>query len=519
MTKQLFADFVILSANIWTMNKEKPKAEAIAIYQDTIMKVGSNEKIEDLVGSETKVIALNGESILPGFIDAHTHIAWNGMDKVYLDLGPTKSLQEAVDFVQNDIKTREPGEWVIGRSWDQSDWPEQRYITAEDLDPISPENPVILRHVSGHFETVNTLGFKRLNLDKNQTGVDLDDEGNPVGTLRDIDLSDKQEIRPKFDDFIKGLNYGMEECLSLGITSVHDNITFENLPAYKYLSEKNELLIRVYGIIYEDMIDDAIKLGLDRSFGDKWFRIGACKLMTDGAMSSRTAYLYEDYSDMENEKGFALYDEQKLDEMVSKVHNANLQIAAHAIGDKAIANLITAIMKNIDPEECKQALHRIEHAELLLLEDVERSKEYGLVYSMQPNFVWRWGMVGVNGMYEQRVGIDRTMINNPFRWVLDNDLIVVFGSDGMPLGPLYGIKGAIYHPNEKLRLSLEEAIRCYTLYPAIVSREEKLKGSIEEGKLADLVILSLNLDSIKLEEFHDVEVKRTIVGGKVAYEK
>ncbi len=517
MSVQLFADLVILNANIWTIDKKRPKAEAIAIYQDIIMKVGKSDEMRVLIGPETEVIELKNETVIPGFIDAHTHIAWNGMNKVYLDLSSTRSLHEAIEEVKKTVSSKPPGEWIIGRSWDQSNWPEQRYITAEDLDPISPDNPVILRHVSGHFETVNKLGFQRLGLNLSQKGVDLDAEGNPIGTLRDIDLSGTKEIRPNFDDFIKGLNFGMDECLSLGITSVHDNITFENLPAYKHLVSRNELRIRVYGIIYEDMIDEAIKLGLKRNFGDKWFKIGAVKLMTDGAMSSRTAYLYEDYSDMEGEKGFALYDEQRLDEMVSKVHKANLQIAAHAIGDKAISNLITAIMKNIDPEECRRAMHRIEHAELLLLEDIERSKEYGLVYSMQPNFVWRWGMIGVNGMYEQRVGFERTMINNPFRWVLDNDLLVVFGSDGMPLGPLYGIKGAIFHPNEKLRLSLEEAIKCFTLYPAIVSQEENLKGTVEEGKLADLVILSHNLDVLDLEDFHDVEVKYTIVGGKIAY--
>ncbi len=519
MSKQLFADFIIQKANVWTINEKQPRAEAIAVYQDTILKVGSNEEIETLIGPETKVINLNYETVIPGFIDAHTHIAWNGMNKIYLDLGSTKSLQEAIDLVQQEVEKKETGEWIIGRSWDQSNWSEQRYITAEDLDPVSPENPVILRHVSGHFETVNTLGFQRLALDINQKGVDVDEQGNPTGTLRDVELSGKTEIRPKFDDFIKGLKFGMDECLSLGITSVHDNITFENLPAYKYLSDKKELLIRIYGIIYEDMIDEAIKLRLQRDFGDKWFRIGACKLMTDGAISSRTAYLFDDYSDLEGEKGFALYDEQRLDEMVSKVHKANIQIAAHAIGDKAISNLITAIMKNIKPEECRQALHRIEHAELLLLEDIERSKEYGLVYSMQPNFVWRWGMVGVNGMYEQRIGTERTMINNPFRWVQDNDQLIVFGSDGMPLGPLYGMKGALFHPNKKLRLTLEEAIRCYTLYPAKVSGEERLKGSIEEGKLADIVILSHNLDELDVERFHDVDINYTIVGGKIAYQK
>ena len=519
MSNQISADLVILNANIWTMNQTKPRAEAVAIYQDTIVQVGDNKQIQSLIGPETKIIQLNKETVIPGFIDAHTHIAWNGMNKVYLDLGSTKSLQEVLDLIKISLNSKKPGEWIIGRSWDQSKWLEQRYITAEDLDPISPENPVILRHVSGHFETVNSIAFKRLNLDLSQKGVDLNEEGKPIGTLRDIDLSDKKEIRPNFDDFITGLNYGMDECLSLGITSVHDNITFENLLPYKYLAENNELRIRIYGIIYEDMLDEAIKIGLDRNFGDKWFHLGAVKLMTDGALSSRTACLYEDYSDKKGEKGFALYDEKRLDEMVSKVHNASLQIAAHAIGDKAIANLITAIMKNIDSEECRRAMHRIEHAELLQLEDIERSKDYGIVYSMQPNFVWRWGMVGVNGMYEQRIGKERTLINNPFRWILDHDLLLVFGSDGMPLGPLYGIKGAVFHPNEQLRLTLDEAIRCFTLYPAIVSREDKIKGSIEKGKLADLVVLSHNLDNIELTDFHDVEIQYTIVGGKVAYKR
>ena len=518
MEKHLFADLVIQNANVWTNNEKQIRANAIAIYRDTIVKVGNNNEIETLIGKETKKIILKNETVIPGFIDAHTHIAWNGMNKVFLDLSSTKSLQETVDLVQKEINQKEPGEWIIGRSWDQSKWPEQRYILAKDLDSISPENPVILRHVSGHFETVNSVGFKRLNLDIHQKGVDLDEQGKPTGALRDIDLSDKQEIRPKFNDFIKGLKYGMEECLSLGITSVHDNITFENLPAYKYLVERNELKIRVYGIIYEDMIDEAIKLGIKKGFSDKWFSIGACKLMTDGAISSRSAFLSDEYSDKKGEKGFALYDQQKLDETVKKVHQAGLQIAAHAIGDLAISKLITSIINNIPRDECRSMMHRIEHAELLALKDVKRSKEYGLVFSMQPNFVWRWGMLGVNGMYEQRLGTERTKNNNPFRWVVENDQLIIFGSDGMPLGPLYGIKGAIFHPNERLRLTLEEAIKCYTIYPAIVSGEQKIKGSIEEGKLADLAILSHNLDELKIENFHDVEIKYTIVGGKIVYQ-
>ncbi len=519
MQNKLYADLVIKNANMWTMEEDKPRAESLAVFYDTIMKVGSNSEIENLIGSNTEIIDAEGNTVIPGFIDAHTHIAWNGMNKVYLYLGDTRSLEEAVELVKKECEKKEPGEWIIGRAWDQSNWPEQRYITAADIDSVSPNNPVNLVHVSGHFATVNTIGFTKLNLSKEQQGVDVDENGEIIGTLRDVDLSDKKELRPKFDDLVKGINFGIEECLSLGITSVHDNLTFENLLPYIKLARNNQLKIRIYGIIYEDMIDEAIKLGLSKIYADKWLKIGAVKLMTDGAISARTAYIYDDYDDKEGEKGFALYDETMLDEMVVKVHNAGMQIAAHAIGDKAIANVITAIEKNIDSVECKKSLHRIEHAELLLEEDAKRASKLGLVMSMQPNFVWRWGMIGVNGMYEQRLGTERTMINNPFKWVLDNDMLIAFGSDGMPLGPIYGIKGAIYHPDPSLRLTLEESIRCFTLYPAITSGEEKIKGSLSSGKLADIVILNRNLDEIDLDSFHDVEVKFTIVGGVIEYKK
>jgi len=519
MHNKLHANLVITKANIWTFDEEKPRAESLAVFSDTIVKIGDKLEIEPLIGPGTEIIDAKGNTILPGFIDAHTHIAWTGLNKIYLDLRETKNIEEVLDLVEEDIATKEKGEWIIGRAWDQSNWTTQRYITAADLDPISPYNPVILRHVSGHSVAVNSLGFERLELSKDQLGVDLDENGAITGILRDVDLSNKQNIKPTPDMFVRGLELGMEEALSLGITSIHDNITYEVLTAYLHLIKEKKLPIRVYGIIYEDMISDAIKMGLDRDFGDKWFRIGACKLMTDGALSTRTAYVYEDYLDKPGERGFALYDKGKLKEMVTQVHNSNLQLAAHAIGDKAVSNLISAIVENIDSEESKEALHRIEHAEILRKEDVERAKSHGIIFSMQPNFVWRWGMIDVNSMYEQRLGRERTLVNNPFKWILDENLLLIFGSDGMPLGPLYGIKGAIYHPNPELRLTLEKAVQCYTLNPAIASKEESVKGTLSAGKLADIVILNKNLDEIQLEEFHDVDIVYTIVGGEIKFKK
>ncbi len=518
MSKELYASMVIINGNIWTMDKENPRAGAIAMLSNSIIKVANDKKeLDYLIGSQTKVIDAHNNTVIPGFIDAHTHIAWVGLNKIYVDLGETKSIDEVKEILKKEIRKKKPGEWIIGRNWDQSNWKEQRYITAKDLDEISDNHPIFLRHVSGHMVSVNSEAFKRLKLTKEDKGVDLDSNGNIIGTLRDIDFSGYTEIQPSLDEYIRGIKLGMQECLANGITSIHDNITYELFPAYLKMLENNDFTVRVYGIIYEDILEQAIKLDLGKYVGTNWFRIGAVKLMTDGAISTRTAYLFEEYSDKKGEKGFALYDNNKLEKMVGMVHEAGLQIAAHAIGDKAIANLIDTITTIIPADECTESMHRIEHAELVRKADIEKAKGHGIVFSMQPNFVWRWGLIGVDGMYEQRLGKERTLVNNPFRWVLDNDLLLAFGSDSMPLGPLYGIKGALFHPNKELQLTLEEAIKSFTLIPAQVEKQDKIKGSIKEGKLADIVILNQNLDELQKEEFDKVKVAYTIVDGKVAF--
>ncbi|MHA1852783.1 MAG: amidohydrolase [Candidatus Heimdallarchaeaceae archaeon] len=520
VTKKLYADLVIKNANIWTMEKDQPRAEAVASFEDFIIKIGKNEDIEPLIGSNTIVIDAKRKTVIPGFCDAHTHLAWTGLNKLYLDLGSAKSIEEVLELVKAQTRKVPKGKWIIGRNWDQANWIEQRYITKDDLDPITPDHPVFLRHVSGHMATVNSLGFEYLKLPLDLKGVEKDTNGNVTGILRDVELDDYAELRPSLDDFVKGLELGMEEALKHGITSIHDNVTFEVLHAYRELIKANKMKIRVYAIVYQDMLDEIIKLGIKQGYGDKWFTFGAVKLMTDGALSSRTALLFEDYTDKPGERGFALYDKEKLTQTIKKVHEANLQVAAHAIGDKAIAQLVEAFFEAIPTSELTTRKHRIEHAELVREEEIKKATQARLVFSMQPNFVYRWGMLGINGMYEQRLGRERTMRNNPFRWVIEHDLVLAFGSDGMPIGPLYGIKGALFHPNPEQRLTLEEAIKCYTLYPAITSNQDYIKGSLKSGKLADMVILSHNLDELEdLNAFHEVKVETTIIGGKILYQR
>ncbi|MCK4896798.1 MAG: amidohydrolase family protein, partial [Candidatus Heimdallarchaeota archaeon] len=208
MQNKLHANLVITNANIWTFNEEKPRVGSLAVFSDTIVKIGTMDEIEILIGPGTKIIDANGNTILPGFIDAHTHMTWTGLNRIYLDFRKTKSLEDVLDLVEKDIATKEKGEWIIGKAWDQSNWTLQRYITAADLDPISPENPVILTHVSGHSVAVNSLGFERLELSKDQLGVDLSENGEITGILRDVDLSNKQDIRPTFEMFVRGLELG-----------------------------------------------------------------------------------------------------------------------------------------------------------------------------------------------------------------------------------------------------------------------------------------------------------------------
>ncbi len=519
MKDRVFADLVVENGNIWTMDEQNPRANALAVFLDRIVKVGTMEEISELIGPKTKIIDGQGNTVLPGFIDAHTHLASVGLNSIQIDLGGKKSINEVLGTLEKEIHKTTEGEWIIGRNWDQSEWKEERYITASDLDTLGGRNPILLRHVSGHLSTVNTVGFNRLELSKDIDGVDLDDDGEIIGTLRDVELDDHPEIKPSLDEYVDALKLGMEKAIKVGITSIHDNLTFDSLKAYRKILEDQCMQIRVYGIVYQDLFTEIKKVGIKKGLGDKWFKIGAVKLMTDGAISSRTAYLFEDYSDMKGEKGFALYDSEMLEKKVEEVHKAGLQLAVHTIGDKAVTKLLDAIEKTIPADECKNARHRIEHAELVLEQDIERSRIYGIVYSMQPNFVWRWGRIGVNGMYEQRLGKERTLRNNPSQWVLNNGLILAFGSDCMPMDPLFGIKGALFHPNEELRLDLEQAIRCYTLEPAKVSGEITEKGSLSYGKLADLIVLNKNIENIGLEEFDSIEVDCTIVGGKIVYKK
>jgi predicted amidohydrolase YtcJ len=306
-----------------------------------------------------------------------------------------------------------------------------------------------------------------------------------------------------------------DHALTLGVTGVHDaGLGSNEVRAYKSATEKGELKIRATLMLREEPSKTA-SLASNKDDGNNMLRIGPLKLLVDGSLGARTAALYEPYEDDPSTKGILLKTPDEIAELVKSAHNQNLQVAVHAIGDLAIEYAINAIQEALRGRPTKNHRHRIEHCEILSAQQIERLEQLRIVAAMQPNFVGEWS--NPEGMYESRLGKRRLRVNNPYRALLDEGVIVCFGSDGMPFDPLYGIWSALNHPVRHSRITLEEAVRCYTLNSSYASFNENQVGSIEPGKLADITVFDKDLTKIQDETMRETKVYLTMVGGKILY--
>ncbi len=494
---------------------------AIVIDDEWIVAVGKRGEVEIPEGAE--LIDATGRTVLPGLIDAHMHFLSMGVRMIQtVDLSKTKTIAEALSLVKLKIDESKKGEWILGRGWDDSKWEDRRFVTKYDVDPISPDNPVILTRVCGHMVALNTRALEIAGITKetpNPPGgqVDKTPEGEPTGVLRDAGHLIWVHVPPTSDETrLEGLRRACDRALSLGCTGVHDaGLRGEEIRAYQTALERGYLKVRAYLMWNSSLSEPMESLGLRTGFGGNMIKLGSAKLLIDGSMGARTAYLFEPYEDDPSTRGLLMMPEEELRERVKRVHSQGSQVAVHAIGDYAIEVVINAIEEAIRESPRKDHRHRIEHCELLSSQQIERMRQLGIIASMQPNFVGEWS--GPDGLYEARIGKRRLKQNNPYRALLDEGVRVPFGSDGMPFHPLYGIWSAVNHPVRESRITLEEAVKGFTLDAAYSSFEEDLKGSVEVGKIADLAILEQDLTEIPSTEIKDVEVKMTIVGGKILY--
>lgn len=509
-------DLALTNGKVITFDSEDNRAEAVAISGNKIASVGTNKEIESLISNSTKVIDLEGKVVLPGFIDAHTHFINMGLNFDRVDLRGTKSIHEALEMIKNRASTTPEGEVIIGTNWDESKWAERRYITREDLNSISVNHPIILIRIDGHMLSVNTQFMKLADMPNNKGGAETDESGRETEVFKEEAAEHLRSFIPRDHDALRNaLEKAIEYAHRHGVTSIQDTVSSSSIRTYFSALKEGRLRIRVYLNFVEKLLEPVTRLGLSTGFGNQKLRIGALKLYSDGSIGSRTAALKGEFLDDPGNKGMLMYEQDKFEETLTLAHRSGIQLAIHAIGDRAIESTLRAVEKILEAYPKDDHRHRIEHMELAPDKSIQKAVELRMVASMQPNFIGEWGLPGE--MYERRLGKFWLEENSAFRKILDKGGLIAFGSDCMPFSPLYGIHWAVNSPMLSQRISVHEAIKCYTKNAAYASFEENIKGSIEQGKLADIVVLSEDPYE-NPERVKEIRVYLTIQDGEIVYQ-
>jgi predicted amidohydrolase YtcJ len=526
---------LLVNGTVYTLNESQPKAEAIAVKDGEIVGVGTSAEITKRF-SAPRVIDLKGRTLYPGFIDAHGHMEGLGTLMVNVTLEGTTSVQEIQKLVAARVAMVRSGSWIRGRGWDQNDWPVKDFPTAAMLDSVAPSNPVVLRRVDGHAAWVNSVALALAKItaataDPAGGRIERNRSGAPTGVLVDnaIDLLDDVIPRPTEEERTESFLKAVEECAKVGLTEVHDmGVDLEAIAIYKKLIAQKRFPFRVYAAIggAGRTWNEYLKLGPETGGNDGRLTVRAIKLYADGALGSRGAAMIEPYSDDPGNRGLTLTSAEKMKDVVQQALDHGFQVCTHAIGDRgnSITLGVYADVLKANPAKSKDARWRVEHAQVVDEQDIPRFHELGVIPSMQPTHC-------TSDMYwaEARVGPKRILGAYAWHSFLASGCIIPAGSD-FPVespNPLFGFYAAITREDKKgwpeggwypdQRMTRAEALRSFTLSAAYAGFQEKSKGTIETGKLADFTILSSDIMTIEPKQILETHVDMTIVGGEVVY--
>jgi predicted amidohydrolase YtcJ len=521
----------------------EPDATAVAIRDGEIVAIGSDRAVRRLAGVATREVDLDGATLLPGFVDAHTHLDLAGLAAVHADLRDAADREAALDLLAEHAEaaseSSESGDdaWVIGLGYDESDWPGGEHPTRADLDSIAEDRPVAAVRVDLHTAVLNSVALDLLE-DPDPDHVETDESGDPTGLVREgaVDV-----VEPVFDPDAaateRAIRAAIDLATSRGITCVHDKVRDSHAPRiYRALDRAGDLDCRVRIDYWADHLDALAEVGLRTGDGTDLVQVGSLKTFTDGSIGGRSAKLREPYADADagaradtasadasdsddGDRGTWVVEPAELREIVAEAVQVGLQLQAHAIGDAAIGETIDAYESlaadddadEYDGVDIATERHRIEHAELATDDQIEPMAASGIVGSMQPNF-HRWARDG--GLYETALGPERTQRSNRLRSVARAGVPLAFGSDGMPMDPLVGLEQAVTAPTEAQSLSVGAALVAYTGGAAFAGFDEDRLGSIEVGKRADLVAL----DGSPWEDpgsIAELAVTLTVVDGRI----
>lgn len=529
-------DAVYVNGTVYTVDDKNPKATAFAVKGDKFVKVGSDAEVMALGGRRTEVIDLQGKTVLPGLIDAHIHFSGIGEAKMRLDAF-WKPKQEILDSVAAAYKQAKKGEWIQGRGWNQEVWTPAVFPTKEDLDKIAPDIPVYLGRTDGHAAWVNSKALEIGGVTKttpNPQGGEIirDANGEATGVLIDTARALVSKHIPLLnkDRVLESLIRAQEELVSLGLTGGHDaGCDLAMIDMMKGLYESGKLYVRLNERLRipdgsTELHEEFYAAGKQIGLYDNRLTVRGIKISVDGALGSRGALMLKPYSDRPDSVGVVRVPADRLYAQVKRARQAGFQVSTHAIGDGGNRMVLDAYEKVL--KEMPDADHRwrIEHAQVVALEDIPRFAQLGIIPSMQTVHA-----TSDKNMAENRVGPDRIKGAYAWRKFLKTGVVIPNGTDAPVelVNPFHGLFAAVsrqsrdgkpaggWYPEEKM--TREEALKSYTLWPAYAAFEEKIKGSIEEGKLADFVVIDRDYMTCGESEIKDIRALQTVIGGKSVY--
>jgi len=533
------ADLIISNAKIWTVDKTRPTAQAVAVLGDRIVAVGSSSEVDAWRGPSTRMIDAGGHLLLPGFNDAHVHFVSGGLQLASIDLNDATSPEEFARRIAERAKATPQGEWILGGDWDETKWTPAQLPTKELIDSVTPNNPVFVTRYDGHMGLANSVALRLARItartpDPPGGVIVRDAAGNPTGALKDaaLDQLDKSIPPLTHEQRVQAVKRALAHAASLGVTSLQEmddnGEELENIAVYAELLQRGELTARIYAAPLIKYVDDLAKIGVRHAFGGPYLQIGALKTFADGSLGSSTAYFFEPFTDQPNNRGLlsdAMQPLSLMRERMMKADAAGLQICTHAIGDQGISIILDLYSEVETAHGPANRRFRIEHAQHMAAKDFDRFAKLSVIASVQPYHAiddGRWA--------EKRIGHDRASRTYAFRTFLNHGVRLAFGTDWnvAPLNPMLTVYAAVtratldgknpdgWFPEQKF--TLPEALEAYTMGSAYAEFQENEKGSITAGKLADMVLLSDDLFSIPPEQICNVKVLKTILGGKVIWD-
>jgi len=537
---QSAADIVFKNGNVYTANDQAPRAQAIAVKEDRIVFVGSNDAAQKFIGTNTRVVDLKGNTVLPGFTDSHHHLSGVGQREMTLNLEGTTSLNDLLAKVKARVGQAKPGEWVTGRGWIETHWQPAVFPTRWDLDKVTPNNPVILVRADGHGAVANSAALQLAGVDKNTPNpfggeISKDKQsGEPNGMLLDTAQGlVRGRIPPTTpEEAERAVVLGVKRDIELGWTQIQDaGGSYADVDIFKKLYAAGTIKLRIYKAVYGPgasatrLLSEGATMG---AFGNR-FTLRTIKVVSDGALGSRGAALLAPYSDAPETSGFLRVKAEELRPMLIDALRKGIQVETHAIGDRAnrfILDEYETALKAVPVAERKVAepRWRVEHAQIVNSNDIPRFAKLGIIPSMQPSHA-----IGDLFFAPKRLGLDRLAGAYAWESFIKSGVVVPGGSDapverGEPMIEFYaavarkdqkGFSGEGWHPEEAV--TREQALKMFTIWPAYAAFEEKLRGTIEVGKLADLTILSADIMKIPELEILKTRCVMTVINGEIVW--